>query len=83
MVMRSGLAQQPQAPADEGPTASSPDQPTREAGVSTPEGDGTITHVESEGLTLLELIISGGWFIAPIAVMSLISLTFIIERSIA
>lgn len=83
LVMRSSIAQQPEAPADEGPTASSPDQTSSEAGLSTPEGDGTITRVESEGLNLLELIISGGWFIAPIALMSLISLTFIIERSIA
>ena len=83
LVMRSSLGQDPDTVPEAGPTAESPDQTSGEAGVNTPEGDGTITHVESEGLNLLELIISGGWFIAPIALMSLISLTFIIERSIA
>ena len=83
LVMRSSLGQDPDTVPEAGPTAESPDQTSGEAGVNTPEGDGTITHVESEGLNLLELIISGGWFIAPSALMSLISLTFIIERSIA
>ena len=45
--------------------------------------DGQVTNVESEGINIFTLVLQGGAFTIPIGLMSLITVTFIVERSMA
>jgi biopolymer transport protein ExbB len=45
--------------------------------------DGKVTNVEAEGINIFTLILQGGAFTIPIGLMSLITVTFIVERSMA
>ena len=45
--------------------------------------DGEVTNVEAEGINIFTLVLKGGAFTIPIALMSLITVTFIVERSMA
>ena len=60
-----------------GPTAPGSDQESTATG-----GDGEIARKETEGIDLFELIVKGGSFMIPIGLMSLLVVTFIIERSL-
>ena len=45
--------------------------------------DGEVTNVEAEGINIFTLVLKGGAFTIPIGLMSLITVTFVIERSMA
>lgn len=64
-----------------GPSASTPQSPPADAG-DTPL-DPESAKQEIEGINVLTLIFRGGWFMLPIGLMSLLVVTFTIERFIA
>ena len=45
--------------------------------------DGEVANVEAEGINIFTLILQGGAFTIPIGLMSLITVTFVVERSMA
>ena len=45
--------------------------------------DGKVTNVEAEGINIFTLVLQGGAFTIPIGLMSLITVTFVVERSMA
>ena len=45
--------------------------------------DGKVANVEAEGINIFTLILQGGAFTIPIGLMSLITVTFVVERSMA
>ena len=71
----------PAQDADEaGPTATGSD--TVGQGESSSEsGDGQLDRTEMEGIDIFSLIRKGGSFMIPIGLMSLVTVTFVIERS--
>ena len=71
------------AAAQEGPAAGNNDATSDQAvGVERVE-DGVVANVESEGINIFSLIVQGGAFTIPIGLMSLVTVTFVIERSMA
>ena len=71
------------AAAQEGPAAGNNDATSDQAvGVERVE-DGVVDNVESEGINIFSLIVQGGAFTIPIGLMSLVTVTFVIERSMA
>ena len=45
--------------------------------------DGEVATVEAEGINIFTLVLQGGAFTIPIGLMSLITVTFVVERSMA
>ena len=65
-----------------GPTAGSDSTSDQAVGVEVTE-DGVVDNLEAEGINIFSLIVQGGAFTIPIGLMSLVTVTFIIERSMA
>ena len=75
-------AEQPALPAaNEGPTAPGNDTVGVGDESSSESGDGTLDRTETEGIDIFSLLIKGGSFMIPIGLMSLVMVTFVIERS--
>ena len=70
------------ASAQEGPAAGNDVTSDQAVGVERVE-DGVVENVESEGINIFSLIVQGGAFTIPIGLMSLVTVTFVIERSMA
>jgi len=66
-----------------GPTADEAEASNSEAIGNEAVVDGQVTNVESEGINIFTLVLQGGAFTIPIGLMSLITVTFIVERSMA
>jgi biopolymer transport protein ExbB len=66
----------------EGPTATGSDDVNAGDGSSSQAGDGEIARTETEGIDIFSLILKGGGFMIPIGLMSLVMVTFVIERSL-
>ena len=65
-----------------GPTAGSDATSDQAVGVEVTE-DGVVDNLEAEGINIFSLIVQGGAFTIPIGLMSLVTVTFVIERSMA
>ncbi len=70
-----------------GPSAAPVEAPPDDSADVAEEGDTTAADEASqdriEGINVFKLIASGGWFMVPILLMSLLVVTFVIERFIA
>ena len=64
-----------------GPTASGIDA-VGDNESSSESGDGKLDRTDMEGIDVFSLIMKGGGFMIPIGLMSLVMVTFVIERSI-
>ena len=65
-----------------GPTAGTDATSDQAVGVEVTE-DGVVDNLEAEGINIFSLIVQGGAFTIPIGLMSLVTVTFVIERSMA
>lgn len=85
---RSAAWAQP-ADADEpGPVAAPVEAPVEDSGGAVVEesdraGAAKLSKDKIEGINVFKLIASGGWFMVPIVLMSLVVVTFVIERFMA
>ncbi len=70
------------ASAQEGPAAGNDATSDQAVGVERVE-DGVVENLEAEGINIFSLIVQGGAFTIPIGLMSLVTVTFVIERSMA
>jgi biopolymer transport protein ExbB len=70
-----------------GPSAAAPPSPAPPAGTGDepldPPVSGEPLQDKIEGINVFTLLVKGGWFMVPIALMSLLVVTFVIERFIA
>ena len=86
LVMANGDLKAQNTPAEfstqAGPTAGSDSTTDQAVGVERVE-DGVVNNVEAEGINIFSLIVQGGAFTIPIGLMSLVTVTFVIERSMA
>ena len=64
-----------------GPTAKGTDTVGEGEESSSQSGDGELDRTEMEGIDIFSLIMKGGRFMIPIGLMSLVMVTFVIERS--
>lgn len=87
VTYRSSAWAQPAGEDEPGPSADPVEIPADDPGDVTDETDATAaeeaTQEKIEGINVITLIISGGWFMVPIILMSLVVVTFVIERFIA
>ena len=74
-------AQDTDQPDSTGPTAAGSDAVGDDES-SSESGDGTLDRTDMEGIDIFSLIMKGGGFMIPIGLMSLVMVTFVIERSI-
>ena len=65
-----------------GPTADGSDAVGEGDESSSESGDGKLDRTDMEGIDIFSLIMKGGGFMIPIGLMSLVMVTFVIERSI-
>lgn len=77
-------------PADEdepGPSAAPVEAPADDTGEVADEADAAAAEEAAldkiEGIDVIKLVLSGGWFMVPIILMSLLVVTFVIERFMA
>lgn len=80
LVSSSSLTAQP--PADDNASTAGPTAPAADQESTADSGDGELVRNESEGIDLFELIIKGGSFMIPIGLMSILMVTFVVERSL-
>lgn len=80
---RTATAQQPSADSSAGPVPASPPAAPEAAGSATAPARPTTRLHEEEGLNFFSLMVSGGWIMIPIGMMSLVVVVVGIERTIS